>query len=63
MNPLRRWRKKKLRRPLRSSLPPLKRSPRRRPLRLRCLRPASLKVSTLLRLKCHRRVVVVAKYD
>jgi hypothetical protein len=43
MNPLQRWRKKKPRRPLRSPLPPLKQSPRRRPLRLRCLRLASLK--------------------
>jgi hypothetical protein len=49
MNPLQRWRKRKSRRPLRSPLPPLKQSPKRRPLRLRCLRPASLKVSTLLR--------------
>jgi hypothetical protein len=47
MNPLQRWRKKKPRRSLRSPLPPLRRSPRRRPLRLRCPRPASLKVTTL----------------
>jgi hypothetical protein len=47
MNPLQRWRKKKLRRLLRSPLPPLRQSLRRRPLRLRSLKPASLKVSTL----------------
>jgi hypothetical protein len=47
MNPPQRWRKRKPRRLLRSLLPLLKRNLRRRPLRLRCLRPASLKVSTL----------------
>jgi hypothetical protein len=60
MNPLQRWRNKRLRRPLRSPLPPLRRSPKCRLLRLHCLRPASLKVSTLLRSKCLRRVVIVA---
>jgi hypothetical protein len=60
MNPLRQWQKKKPRRPLRSPLPPLRWSPRRRPLRLRCRRPAWLKVSTLPRSKGLRRVVVVA---
>jgi hypothetical protein len=63
MNPLQRWRKRKPRRLLRSPLLRLRRSPRRRPLRLRCPRPASLKVSTLLRLKYPRRVVVVTRYD
>jgi hypothetical protein len=47
MNPLQRWRKKKPRRLLRSPLSPLRRNPGRQPLRLRCLRLASLKVSTL----------------
>jgi hypothetical protein len=60
MNLPQRWKKKKPRRPLRSLLPPLRRSPRRRPLRLRCPRLAWLKVSTLLRSKGPRRVVVVA---
>jgi hypothetical protein len=46
---LQRWRKRKSRHPLRSPLPPLRQSPKHRPLRLRCLRPASLEVSTLLR--------------
>jgi hypothetical protein len=50
MNPLQRWWKKKPRRPPRSPLPPLKWSPKRRLLRLRCLKPAWSKVSTLLRL-------------
>jgi hypothetical protein len=62
MNPPQRWRKRKPRRLLRSPLPPLKQSPRRRPPRLPCPRPASLKVSTLLRWKLPRRVVVVARY-
>jgi hypothetical protein len=60
MNPLQRWRNKRPRRPLRSPLPHLRRSPKCRLLRLHCLRPASLKVSTLLRSKCLRRVVIVA---
>jgi hypothetical protein len=47
MNPLQRWRKKKLRRHLRSLLPFPRQKPRRRLLRLRCLRLALLKVSTL----------------
>jgi hypothetical protein len=51
MNPPQRWQKKKLRRPLRSPLPPLRRSPRRWLLRLRCPRPAWLKVSTLLKVE------------
>jgi hypothetical protein len=59
MNLPQRWQKKKPRRPLWSSLLPFRRSPRRRPLRLRCPRPAWLKVSTVLRSKCPRRVVVV----
>jgi hypothetical protein len=63
MNPLQRWRWKKPRHPLRSPLPPLRQSPKRRPQRLCCPRPASLKVSTLLRLKFLRRVVVVARFD
>jgi hypothetical protein len=63
MNLLRQWRKKKPRRLLRSPLPPLRQIPRRRPLRLHCPRPASLKVTTLLRLEYPGRVVVVARYD
>jgi hypothetical protein len=47
MNPLLRWRKRKLRLSLKSPLPLLRENPRRRLLRLHCLRPASLKVSTL----------------
>jgi hypothetical protein len=49
MNPPQRWRRRKLRYPLRSPLLPLRRSPKRRSLRLRCPWPASLKVSTLLK--------------
>jgi hypothetical protein len=60
MNLPQRWRKRKPRRPLGSPLPPLRRSPRRWPLKLRCPKPTSLKVSALLRSKCLRRVVVVA---
>jgi hypothetical protein len=60
MNPLRRWRRKKPCYLLRSPVPPLKRSPKCRSLRLHCPRPTSLKVSTLLKSKCLRRVVVVA---
>jgi hypothetical protein len=60
MNPPQRWRKKKPRRPLRSPLPPLRWSPKRRSPKLRCPSPAWLKVSTLLWLRCLRRVVVVA---
>jgi hypothetical protein len=63
MNPPQRWRKKKPRRPLKSPLPPLRRSPKRRPLRLRCPRLALLKVSTLLRLEYPGRVVVAAGFD
>jgi hypothetical protein len=59
MNPLQRWQRKKPRRLLRSPLPPHRQSPRRRPLRLHCPRPASLKVSTLLRLEYPGRVVIV----
>jgi hypothetical protein len=40
MNPLQRWRKKKPHHPPRSPLSPLMRSPKRRLLRLRCLKPA-----------------------
>jgi hypothetical protein len=47
MNPLQRWWKKKPRRLLRSPLPPLRQRPRHRLLRLCCLSPATLKVSTL----------------
>jgi hypothetical protein len=60
MNPLQRLRRKKPRRLLRSPLPPLRQNPRRQLLRLRCPRPASLKVSTLLRLEYPGRVVIVA---
>jgi hypothetical protein len=60
MTPPQRWQRKKPRRPLRSLLPPLRRSLKRRPLRPRCPRPAWSKVSTLLWLKCRHRVVVVA---
>jgi hypothetical protein len=37
--------------PAEESALPLRRNPRRRPRRLHCLRPASLKVSTQLRCK------------
>jgi uncharacterized membrane protein len=60
MNPPQRWQKKKSCRLLKSPLPPLGQSPKRRPLRLRCPRLAWLKVSTLLKSKCLRRVVIVA---
>jgi hypothetical protein len=60
MNPLRRWRKKKLHRSPKGLLLPLRRSPRRRLLELHCPRPAWSKVSTLLRVLYSQRVVVVA---